>query len=146
MSHRYVAEHGVFRAFVATRPPELLMAAFREKNRDFFDPVWVEAGFRFAPVLFYDEVDGVEIGILTFPAPKAMGEAYLGAVVKTKDAPKAQYFLWEKSAKLFEASTGTMVCAWKDENHVNYGAGPAFSGKLSVDVKGFKERVLEVAR
>jgi hypothetical protein len=146
MSRRYAAEHGWFRRFVASQPADLLMAAFREKNSDFFIPVWFSAGFRFTPSLFYDQVDGVEIGILTFPAPQEPGEAYLGAVVRTKDAPKAQYFLLEMSEKLFESSTGTMVCAWNDECHWNYGHGKAFSGKLSLDVEAFKKRVLEVGQ
>lgn len=136
---RYVAEHYLMPLFLEERGANAVLAAIDAKNADFFAPVWMRAGFRFTPALLYVTQSGYRIGILTFPQPSDIPEAYLGAVVgKTADPSFLRYFLWE------EGPFGTVIGEWNGDGHTTYGAGPNFTGNLQSDAWEFAQRVLAV--
>lgn len=135
----YLAEHFLMPQLIEERGVGAILSAIDSKNADFFVPVWSRAGFRFTPVFLYAVQSGYRIGVLTFPQPTGVTEAYLGAVIGRGDDPKLlRYFLWEQSL------SGTVVGEWNAEGHMSHGPGPEFSGTLQSDAWEFTKRVLAV--
>ena len=142
-SPRYVAEHFLLPRFIGERGPLEVLSAMERNDPDFFIPVWMEAGFRFTPRFFTKTAGPFRVGAMTFPMPRETTEGWLGAIVGRNDAPPwFRYFVWEKSVNFMDGTDSTVLGEWKDGTHVNYGAGPAFTGQLPDDVWSFVDAVL----
>ena len=127
-SPRYLAEHALLPKFLKERGANEVFAAFARGDRGFFDPVWVEAGFRFQPRLDFDEIEGMRLGLMTLPTPREATEAYFAVMVGNVAEPDLlRYFLWEKG------DPGTFITEWQSGKHLNYGEGPPFTGDLGAD-------------
>ncbi len=139
-SPRYFAEHFLMPRFLAERGATAVLAAIDARDAEFFIPVWMEAGFRFTPTFLSTSQDAWRIGLLTFPKPRQMTEAYFGVVVGRSDEPSfLRYFLLEESVQ-----NTTVVGESREGRHVNYGSGPQFSGDLATDAWSFTQRVVEI--
>jgi len=141
-SPRYIAEHVIMPRFLRDRGAEACLDAIAQKNDEFFIPVWFEAGFQFRPMFVHAVHPPHRVGIITFPRPREATEAYVGVVVgHVEDRSFLRYFLWEQSVS-FTGEAGTVLGEWEDGSHVNYGAGPKFSGSFEDDIKELTRRVL----
>ncbi len=139
-SPRYFAEHFLMPRFLAERGAAAVLAAIEARDAEFFVPVWMEAGFRFTPTFLTTTHGAWSIGLLTFPKPKQMTEAYFGVVVgRADDASFLRYFLLEESVQ-----NTTVVGESREGRHVNYGQGPPFSGDLATDAWSFTQRVIAI--
>jgi hypothetical protein len=144
-SPRYLAEHFLMPQFLADRGANAVLSAIDQKNVDFFQPVWMDAGFRFSPAFLYATQAPYRIGILTFPQPQDVTEAYLGAVLGRTDDPSfLRYFLWEESISFTPGQTATVIGEWTETEHANYGPGPVFTGSLQNDAWEFAKRILAI--
>lgn len=126
--------------FLAERGAAAVLGAIEARDAEFFVPVWMEAGFRFTPTFLSTSHGAWRVGLLTFPKPRQITEAYFGAVVGRTDEPTfLRYFLLEESV-----DKSTVVGESREGRHVNYGAGSAFTGDLATDAWSFTQRVLEI--
>lgn len=138
-SPRYLAEHVLLPRFLKERGAAAVLSAMQGGDRNYFLPVWMEAGFRFQPRLEFGEVNGLRLGLMSFPSPREAAEAYLAVVVgKASDPAFLRYFLWERG------EPGTFITEWKGSSHLNHGAGAAFTGSLEEDGFRFLQRVAEI--
>ena len=118
-SPRYLAEHFLLPKFLKERGAADVFAAFGRGDRNFFIPVWFEAGFRFQPWLDFSEVEGLRLGLMSLPNPREATEAYLAVVVgKVSDPTLLRYFLWEKGEGC------TFVTELASGKHLKFGVGP----------------------
>lgn len=88
--------------------------------------------------------------IITMPEPLAVTEAYMVAVVFTKEEgdetqdESFRYFTLELSQS-FDGDLRTVFCEWTDDAHLNFGKGPlanvdAFSQAIENKIKGDSNR------
>jgi hypothetical protein len=127
-SPRYLAEHLILPRFLKERGAADVFAAFARGDRNFFDPVWAEAGFRFLPRFDFGEIDGLRLGLMTLPTPRDATEAYFAVLVgRTSDPALLRCFLWEKG------DARTVMTEWREGKHLNYGEGPPFTGDWGAD-------------
>ena len=142
-SPRYLAEHIVMPRFVREQGAGAVLDAIERNDPDFFIPVWMQAGFRFAPRLFYQPADRRRVGVLTLPMPREPTEAWLAAIVgSAADPAYLRYFLWEQSDSN-EGQPRTVIGEWSGTTHRNYGDGPPFTRDLASDCAAFIARVIE---
>lgn len=138
-SPRYLAEHVLLPRFLKERGAAAVLSAMQRGDRDYFLPVWMEAGFRFQPRLEFGEINGLRLGLMSFPAPREAAEAYLAiAVGKASDPAFLRYFLWERG------DSSTFITEWRDSIHLNHGVGDPFTGDLGEDGFRFLQRVAEI--
>ena len=146
-SHRYLAEHMLMPRFLREQGAHAVLDAIERGDADFFQPVWVNAGFRFTTRPSYRAHGGLRVGVLTLPMPREVTEAYLAAVIgKTADPAYLRYFLWEKSESLFDDKPHTVISEWAASGHLNYGQGPPFTGALAKDSEEFVARVVALCK
>ena len=141
-SRRYLAVHFLLRDFLREVGPARALDAIAAKDAEFFARVWVEAGFRFAPLFLHESRDGWRLGLITLPAPRESTEAYVALVASPTSAPDGHRFiLWEKgSPSPFDGSAQTFLCEWTGKGHVTHDDGPAYTGQLEVDAPAFIAR------
>jgi hypothetical protein len=143
-SPRYLAEHIVMPRFVREQGAGSVLDAIERNDPDFFIPVWMQAGFRFTPRLFYRAAEGHRVGVLTLPMPREPTEAWLAAIVgSSSDAAYLRYFLWEQSDST-DGQPRTVVGEWAESAHRNYGDGPPFTRDLASDCAAFIARVTRI--
>ena len=141
-SARYLAAHLLMPRFLREQGAPAVLDAIERGDADFFQPVWMNAGFRFTTRPSYRAHGGLRMGVLTLPMPRDVTEAYLAAVVgKTAEPAYLRYFLWEKSESLFDDKPHTVITEWAGTEHRNYGQGPPFTGDLTKDGGEFVARV-----
>ena len=141
-SPRYLAAHLLMPRFLREQGASVVLNAIERGDADFFQPVWVNAGFRFTTRPSYSAHGGLRVGVLTLPMPREATEAYLAAVVGKRAEPAyLRYFLWEKSESVFDDKPRTVISEWAGTEHRNYGQGPPFTGDLAKDSGEFIARV-----
>lgn len=146
-SGRYLAAHILMPRFIRDRGVANVLAAIERDDRDFFIPVWFEAGFRFDTLLIYTQQAEFSIGIIGMPKPREMTEAYLVAVVgKPADPTFCRYFLWEQSISVLDNAPRTVLGEWDDTRHRNHGDGPPFTGDLANDCAKFMVAVINACQ
>jgi hypothetical protein len=144
-SPRYLAEHLIMPRYLREKGAAAALDAVERNDADFFIPVWMEAGFRFSPRFFYQAAEDVRIAVLTLPMPREPTEAWLAAIAgHASDPGYLRYFLWEKSESLLDDRPGTVLSEWSGSSHLNYGAGPPFTGNLASDCAAFMARVVQI--
>lgn len=141
-SRRYLAVHFLLRDFLREVGPARALDAIAAKDAEFFARVWVEAGFRFAPLFLHESRDGWRLGLITLPAPRESTEAYVALVASPTSAPETHRFiLWEKgSPSPFDGSAQTFLCEWTGKGHITHDDGPTYTGQLEVDAPAFIAR------
>jgi hypothetical protein len=146
-SPRYVAEHLVMPRFLREQGAGAVLDAMERNDADFFVPVWMQAGFRFTPRLFYQAApEGRRIGVLTLPMPRKPTEAWLAAIVgSASDAAYLRYFLWEQGDS-GDGPPRSVIGEWSGTIHRNYGGGPPFTRDLANDCAAFIARVTELCK
>ena len=145
-SPRYLAEHMLMPRFLRERGASAALDAIECNDADFFTPVWMEAGFRFTPRLFYRIAAGLRVGALTLPMPRQPTEAWLAAIVGSASDPRyLRYLLWEQSDSV-DNRPRTVISEWSGSGHLNYGDGPPFTGNLTDDCAAFLARVVQICK
>ena len=144
-SPRYLAAHMLLPRFAREKGAGAVLDAIERNDADFFIPVWMEAGFRFTSRLFYQSGDGLRIGVLTLPMPRGPTEAWFAAIVgSAADPAYLRYLLWEQGEPGHDGTQGTVLSEWSGTKHLNYGAGPPFTGNLANDRAAFVARVMQI--
>ncbi|HEX5015397.1 MAG TPA: hypothetical protein VFV72_14715 [Candidatus Limnocylindrales bacterium] len=144
ISPRYLAEHLILPRFLREQGGVMALDAIKERNADFFIPVWMEAGFQFTPRMVHTANQGYRLGLITLPAPREDTEAYFAAIVGNESNPLDWgYFVLESSTSI-DGSARTVIGEWSDGRHLNFGSGPPFTGALEDDAVAFIEAVLEI--
>ncbi len=143
-SPRYLAEHFLMPRYIREVGYAAVLAAVERRDADFFIPVWMEAGFRFSPMLLYTQRGDWRIGVLTLPQPRELTEAYLAAVVgRASDPSFGRYFLLETAESVMDGRRYTVLGEWNETRHGNHGEGPAFTGDIVNDHATFVDAVVE---
>ena len=146
-SPRYLAVHLVLPRFLREQGAGAVLDAIERNDADFFIPVWMEAGFRFTSRLFYQAEDGLRMGVLTLPMPRGPTEAWFAAIVgSASDTGHLRYLLWEQGESGSDGTPSTVLGEWSGTKHLNYGAGPPFTGNLANDRAAFVARVAQICR
>jgi hypothetical protein len=142
-SPRYIAEAFIFPKFLAAQGVHKVLDAIERRDADFFIPVWMEAGFRFTPMLFHEVFGTHRIGVIGFPMPRESTESYLGIIVGSTTEPAARrYLTWELATPLgFPGETGTMIGEWNERGHGNCGPGPRFTADPVTDLQAILDRI-----
>ena len=141
-SRRYLAVHFLLRDFLREVGAARALDAIAGKDAEFFARVWIEAGFKFAPLFLHEAKDGWRLGLITLPAPRESTEAYVALVASSMTAPERhRYILWEKgSPSQFDGSAQTFLCEWTAVGHVTHDDGPPYTGQLERDAPAFLAR------
>ena len=143
-SPRYLAAHLILPRFVREKGAAMVLDAIERNDADFFIPVWMEAGFRFTPRFLHQITGNLRLGVLTLPMPRQPTEAWFAAIVASASDPAyLRYFLWEQGESL-DDKPHTVVAEWSATGHLNYGAGPPFTGDLAGDRGAFVARVMQI--
>ena len=146
-SPRYIAAHMLLPRFVREQGAGVVLDAIERNDADFFIPVWMQAGFRFTSRLFHQSVAGFQVGVLTLPMPRGPTEAWFAAIVgNASDPAYLRYLLWEQGESGSDGSLGTVLSEWSGSKHLNYGAGPPFTGNLAADRAAFLARVMQTCK
>lgn len=141
-SPRYLAAHLLMPRFLREQGAPAVLDAIERGDADFFLPVWMNAGFRFTTRPSYRVEGALRLGLLTLPMPREATEAYFAVIVgKASETDYLRYFLWEKSASVFDDKPRTVISEWAGTEHSNFGQGPPFTGDLKVDSGEFLARV-----
>jgi len=108
--------------------------------------VWQQTGVDHAPqVLAKERNETWRIGILSMPAPKEMGEAYMVAfVAKKNDAAITRYFTLEYDYVLATKSTRTILCEVDRGKTTKHGEGPKLAGDFQADASAFVDAVMNI--
>ena len=141
-SRRYLAVHFLLRDLLREVGATRALDAIAAKDAEFFARVWIEAGFKFAPLFLHEAKDGWRLGLITLPAPRESTEAYVALVAAPMSAPDShRYMLWEKgSPSPFDGSAQTFLCEWTGSGHIVHDDGPAYTGQLDRDAPAFIAR------
>jgi hypothetical protein len=123
----------------------LVLDAIERNDADFFIPSGWKPGFRFTSRLLLPGRDGVRMGVLTLPMPRAPTEAWFAAVVGSASDPAyLRYLLLEQGESGPEGSPSTVLTEWSSTTHRNYGAGPPSTANLANDRGAFLDRVAQI--
>lgn len=153
-SPRYVAAHMALPALLQSLGPKRLLDAIEVSDAELFAFLWNKCGFNFRPRFFHTTQaiaapkagpGGVyRLGVLTFPEPRDIAEAYMGLVVGKTDSPTfCQYFTWEMALDFADRSEpATLLGTWTNRTHTNLGEGPAVTGDLMKDAWAFARAAL----
>lgn len=145
-SRRYLAVHFLLRDLLREIGPARALDAIAANDAGPFARVWIEAGFKFAPLFLYEAKDGWRLGLITLPAPRESTEAYVALVASPMAAPDThRYILWEKgSPSPFDGSAQTFLCEWTGAGHITHDDGPPYTGQLERDAPAFIARCLQL--
>lgn len=143
-SPRYMAEHMVMPRFIREIGVQTVLGAIERRDADFFIPVWMQAGFRFSPMLMYTVRGEWRVGVISLPQPRELTEAYLAAIVgRSSDPAYGRYFLWETAESVLDQRQYTILGEWNGASHGNHGEGPPFTGDLVNDHAAFLDAVID---
>lgn len=122
-----------------------VVSAMERNDVSMFAQVWEQTGFAHKPQVLAKERDAWRVGVLSLPAPKEMGEAYMVAfVAKKNDAAVTRYFTLEYDYVLATKASRTVVCERESSRTLKRGEGPAISGDFQTDAGAFVETVVNI--
>ena len=131
--HHYDFAHRLLPQLVRTEPDRLIDTLASENGEEFLRYLWRVTEERLQPA------DRLPFGltrtiarlpsgqiavVLGMPAPEAVTEAHLVAVVSGPERI-VRYFTLEHGITFPEEHPRTVFCEWTDTSHLNYGDGPA---------------------
>jgi hypothetical protein len=124
----------------------VVVSAMERRDVSLFAQVWQQTGVDHAPqVLAKERNETWRIGVLSMPAPKEMGEAYMVAfVAKKNDAAVTRYFTLEYDYVLATKASRTIVCERESGKTLKKGEGPAISGDFQTDASAFIEAIVKI--
>jgi hypothetical protein len=115
-----------------------LVGAMERRDTSPFAHVWQQTGIEHAPQVIAKEKGDWRIGVMSMPAPSAIGEAYLVAFIARKnDAAITKYFTLEYDYVLATKSTKTVVCEREGSRTIRRGDGPAYTNDFQADASAF---------
>jgi hypothetical protein len=122
-----------------------VVSAMERRDLSMFQQVWEQTGVAHAPQSLAKEQNDWRIGVLSMPAPKEMGEAYLVAfVAKKNDAAVTRYFTLEYDFVLATKASRTIVCERDTGKMLKRGEGPAMTGDFQTDASAFAAAVVNI--
>jgi len=137
--------HVVLPNLMKLKTAATLVSAIERRDTSPFAQVWQATGVTHTPNVIAKEKDVWRIGVLSLPAPKEMGEAYMCAFVTKKNDPAINhYFTLEYDYVLATKQTRTIVCGRDGQRTIKHGEGPAITGDFQADATAFVDALLEV--
>jgi hypothetical protein len=122
-----------------------LVSAMERRDASPFAQVWQQTGVNHNPFVAAKERGDWRFGVMTLPAPKQMGEAYLCAfVTKKNDAAMTRYFTLEYDYVLATKTSKTVVCEREGQRTVKKGDGPPVTGDFTTDSNAFVDAMMDV--
>jgi hypothetical protein len=119
-----------------------LVGAMERRDVSPFNSVWEQTGVEHTPKCVAKEKDPWRYGVLSLPAPKEMGEAYMCAfMAKKNDAAMTAYFTLEYDYVLKTKSARTVICEVDGKSVTKHGEGPAVTGDFQADAAAFIDAV-----
>jgi hypothetical protein len=110
-----------------------------------FGPVWMRRVPLHAEILPPPATDG-DWRADAADAARADRAWFAAIVGSATDPAYLRYLLLEQGESAPEGSPGTVLTEWSGTKHLNYGAGPAFTGNLANDRVAFIARVMQTCR
>ena len=122
-----------------------LVSAMERRDTSPFAQVWQQTGVTHTPQVIAKEKNEYRIGVMSLPAPKEMGEAYLCAFVAKKNDPAVtRYFTLEYDYVLATKQSKTVVCEREGQRTAKKGDGPPHTGDFQADATAFVDAIMEV--
>ena len=137
--------HVVLPNLMKLKTAATLVSAIERRDVSPFAQVWQQTGVAHTPSVIAKEKDVWRIGVMSLPAPKEMGEAYMCAFVTKKNDPAINhYFTLEHDYVLATKQTRTIVCGREGQRTVKHGEGPPITGDFQADATAFVDALVEV--
>jgi hypothetical protein len=122
-----------------------IVTAMERRDVSMFQSVWDQCGVSHKPEVVAKDKDAWRIGVMSLPAPKEMGEAYLcGFIAKKNDAAITRYFTLEHDYVLSTKATRTQLCEREGQRMRKIAEGPAISGDFQKDANAFIDAIMAV--
>jgi hypothetical protein len=122
-----------------------LVGAMERRDVSPFAHVWEQTGVEHSPQCVAKEKDPWRYGVLSLPAPKEMGEAYMCAfMAKKNDASVTSYFTLEYDYVLSTKTTRTVICEVDNRTATKHGEGPPVTGDFQADASAFVDAVNQI--
>ncbi|MBV8760841.1 MAG: hypothetical protein JO257_26340 [Deltaproteobacteria bacterium] len=122
-----------------------LVSAIERRDTSPFAQVWQQTGVAHTPQVIAKEKNDYRIGVMSLPAPKEMGEAYMCAfVAKKNDAAITRYFTLEHDYVLATKQNKTVLCEREGQRTAKKGDGPPITGDFQTDATAFVDALMEV--
>jgi hypothetical protein len=123
----------------------VVVSAMERRDVSAFAQVWQQTGVAHEPQVLAKEKDAWRIGVLSMPAPKEMGEAYMVAfVAKKNDAAVTRYFTLEYDYVLATKASRTIVCEREANKTLKRGEGPTIAGDFQTDAGAFVDAIVNI--
>ena len=137
--------HVVLPNLMKLKGASVVVSAMERRDVSLFQPVWTQCGVEHTPQVLAKERGDWRLGILSLPAPKEMGEAFMCAfVAKKNDAAMTKYFTLEHDYVLATKSTRTTLCEREGQRTRKIGDGPPITGDFTADAAAFIDAVMLV--
>ncbi len=137
--------HVVLPNLMKLKGASTLVGAMERRDASPFAQVWQQTGVEHTPQVSAKERDVWRIGVMSLPAPKEMGEAYMCAfVAKKNDAAVTRYFTLEYDYVLATKSQKTIVCERDGQRTQKHGDGPPVTGDFQADANAFVDAIMAV--
>jgi hypothetical protein len=122
-----------------------VVGAMERRDTSLFEPVWEQTGVEHKPQCVAKEKDPWRYGVLSMPAPKEMGEAYMVAfMAKKNDASITAFFTLEYDYVLSTKTTRTAICEVENKSTTKHGEGPPVTGDFQTDASAFIDAVNQI--
>jgi len=144
MTPTYALAHVFLPNFLKLKNPATVVQVIERKDKIFFDSLWAQAYVQHNPNLYAEERADYRAAVMTLPAPKELGEAYMaGFVVKKTDPGFWRMYLLEKDYVLKTNSERTILTERAGKDHSKLGEGPALTGEIDKDMLAFMDQFME---
>ena len=145
MTPAYALAHVFLPNLLKLKGHATVMSAIERRHLVFFDALWGQAQIDHHPYVASQTRDVYRTGVVTLPAPKEMGEAYMaGMVIKSTDPVFLRYFTLEHDFVLAKQASRTLLCERSGQKHSRIGDGPALTANTEADAKAFMDCFMEL--
>jgi hypothetical protein len=122
---------------------QVVVGAIERRDASIFQPVFTQTGVDHAPQMIAKDHDVWRFGVVSLPAPKEMGDAYMCAfVAKKNDAAIARYFTLEYDYVLATKTSRTVLCERESARTVKLGEGPPVTNDFATDATSFVDAIM----
>lgn len=134
--------HVVLPNLMKIKGASTLVGAMERRDASPFAQVWQQTGVEHSPQVIAKEKEPWRYGVMSLPAPSAMGEAYMCAfMTKKNDESITRYFTLEYDYVLATKTARTIICERANNRTTKHGEGPAVTGDFQTDASAFVDAV-----
>ena len=121
-----------------------IVTAMERRDVSMFQSVWDQTGVAHKPEVVAKDKASWRIGVMSLPAPKEMGDAYMCAFIAKKNDAATRYFTLEHDYVLATKATRTQLCEREGQRMRKIAEGPAISGDFQKDANAFIDAIMTV--